>query len=242
MRHKSVRKLRRDHLKVHHVRTRSGQSSSDKHPVVELQRSIGNHAMQRLMRSEFIQPKLQDHTVDPAVDSVMHRPGVAVGYGRTGNLHGKTVGTFDGGKKWLEKLKIAPSTGCDCLGTHKCMIATATLAVKYNVRVTTTMPQMPGGLTQCEQRVVRAFMDNVLGPHEAKHKRLMETYNTTTRQPVEARGCGRDEAKSALDTEAELLHAAEAATREKDAISKSDAIDPFFDMYDTSSCDTPPRR
>lgn len=241
MRHKSMRKLHRDPAKGNHVQTRSRRSSSDKHRMLELQQSIGNHAMHRLISSDFIQPKPVDHTADRAAGSVMHRPGVAVGYGRTGNLHGKTVGAFDGGKKWLEKLQVSPSTGCDCLGTHKCMIATATLAVKYNVKVTTTMPQMPGGLSQCEQRVVRAFMDNVLGPHEAKHKRLMETYNTTTRRPIEARGCGRDEAKSALDTEAELLHAAEAATREKDAISKSDAIDPFFDMYDTSSCDTPRR-
>ncbi len=194
--------------------------------------------MQRLIRSEFIQPKSQDHTADHA-ESVLHRPGIAVGFGKVGNLHGKTEGAFDGGKKWLEKLKVSASTGCDCLGTHKCMIATATLAVKYNVKVTTTMPKMPGGLKECEQKVVQAFMDEVLRPHENRHKSLMETYNGTTRQPVEARGCGSDDAKSALDTEAELLHAAAAATREKDARSKSDAIDPFFDMYDTSVCDKP---
>lgn len=195
--------------------------------------------MQRLIRSEFIQPKLQDHASHRAADSVMPTPGIAVGHGRTGNLHGLTVGKFDGGKKSFEKLKISPSTGCDCRGTHKCMIATATLAIKYNVKVTITMPPMPKGLSPCEQKVVQAFMDTKLRRHEERHKTLMETYNTTTRQPVEARGCGRDEARSSLDTEAALLHSAEAPGREQDARSKSDAIDPFFDMYDTSPCDRP---
>jgi hypothetical protein len=142
--------------------------------------------MQRLLRSELIQPKPQDHTADHSA-SALHRPGIAVGYGKVGNLHGKTVGTFDGGKKSIEKLTISPSTGCDCLGTHKCMLATATLVVKYNVSVTTTMPKMPGGLTECEQKVVQAFMDNVLRPHEDKHKSLMETYNTTIRRGARLR-------------------------------------------------------
>lgn len=121
------------------------------------------------------------------------------------------------------------------------MIATATLAVKYDVKVTITMPDMPKGLTECEQKVVRTFMNNVLRPHEEEHKRRMETYNGTTRQPVKAQGCGTDDAKRSLDAEAELLHAAEAAQREKDAKAKSDRIDPFAEMYDTSSCDRPRR-
>jgi hypothetical protein len=169
----------------------------------------------------------------------MHIPGVAVNYGGSGNLHGKTDGKFDGGTKSLEKLKISPSTGCDCSGKQKCMKATATLAVTYNVKVTITMPPMPKGLTPCEQKVVRAFMNNVLLPHEKDHKRLLETYNTTTRRSIQALGCGRDEAKDNLETEAKTLHADEAAAREKEARSKSNAIDPFFDMYDTSKCDRP---
>ena len=203
---------------------------------MDLQRSIGNHAFQRLIRSEVIQPKLQDQTAERQADSVMHRPGVAVGFG---SLHGKTVGTFDGGKKSIEKLKISPATGCDCSGKQKCMLATATLAVKYHVNVTITMPPMPKGLSECEQKVVRAFMNNVLLRHEKEHKRLMETYNTTTRRPIQALGCGRSEAKDALKIEAATLHADEAAAREKEARDKSDAIDPFFDMYDTSKCDRP---
>lgn len=199
--------------------------------------------MQRVIRSPFIQAKLSTEAlVDDTLNQAASTPGVAVGHGRIGNLHGEAVPDFDGGKKSLENLKIAASTGCDCSGKQKCMLATATLTVKYNVKIKISMPPMPSGLSACEQGVVRAFMNNVLRPHENEHKRLREGYNNTTRRKIEARGCSSSEAKSALDTEAETLHADEAAAREQDAISKSNGIDPFIRAFDTSDCDNQPRR
>lgn len=95
---------------------------------------------------------------------------------------------------------------------------------------------MPSGLSKCEQDRVTAFFKNELRPHEEEHKRRFETYNGTTQRPIEARGCGQDGAKSALDTEAQRTHDDESAGREAAARQKSNAIDPFFRVVDLEGC------
>ena len=43
---------------------------------------------------------------------------------------------------------------------------------------------MPGGLSDCQERRVRDFLRNVLGPHEQEHARLLQTYDGTTSRAV----------------------------------------------------------
>jgi len=166
----------------------------------------------------------------------LRRPTSAVGYGGGPNLHGQADAVFDGGKKKISNLKTSRATGCDCAASQSCMKATGTLEVTYKVKVTITMPPMPSGLSKCKQDRVTAFFKNVLGPHEQKHKRGFETYNGTTRHPIEGRGCGQDEAKSALDTEAQRIYDDESAAREKAARQESDKLDPFFELVDFDGC------
>ena len=53
--------------KANHIPKRSGGSSSARHPLMELQQSAGNHTVQQLIRSSFIQTKLRVSTPeDPA--------------------------------------------------------------------------------------------------------------------------------------------------------------------------------
>ena len=163
-------------------------------------------------------------------------PSSAVGYGGGPNLHGQADAVFDGGKKKISNLKTSRATGCGCAASQSCMKATGTLGVTYNVKVTITMPPMPRGLSKCKQDRVTAFFKNVLGPHEQKHKRGFETYNGATRHPIEGRGCGQDEAKSALDAEAQRIYDDESAAREKAARQESDKLDPFFELVDFDGC------
>jgi hypothetical protein len=98
------------------------------------------------------------------------------------------------------------------------------------------MPPIPSNLSKCKQGRVAAFFKNELGPHEQEHKRRFETYNGTTRQPIEALGCGKAEAKSALDTEAQRIYDDESTEREKAARDYSGKVDPFFRVVDFNGC------
>ena len=335
MERQAVAKVQKRHNRVNRDQTKPARSSSSANPLLKLQRLIGNQAVQRLLRSPYIQTKLRvssprdpyEQEADRVADTAMRmserevkeeggeriqakalssqitrlvqreaelsneedeektiaaKPIIqravpaavreddeedtvatklatnrglsiqrlcsacedehsqthsAVGYGGVSGLHGKTDGKFDGGKKVIEKRKISRAAGCDCTAGSRCLKATGTLAVTYKVKVTIRMPGMPAGLSKCEQDLVKAFLRNKLGPHENEHKRRFETYNGTTRQPIEALGCGQADAKSSLDIEAERVHTDEAAAREKAAKEFSDKIDPFFGDVDFDRCE-----
>ena len=257
-----------------HLHRQSPASSSAGHPLLELQRSIGNQAVQRLIRSPYIQARLQiskpgdpfEHEADRVADTVMRMaepqstqeettriqekplatqmkghgltraPNSAVGHGGGPNFHGQADPDFDGGKKAIAQVKTSRATGCDCPGKEPCIKATGTLVVTYKVKVRITMPPIPSNLSRCKQARVAAFLKNELGPHEQDHKRRFETYNGTTRQSIEALGCGKAEAKSALDTEAQRIYDDESTEREKAARDSSGKIDPFFRVVDFDGC------
>jgi len=193
--------------------------------VVALQRAVGNRQVAQLLADLAAVP-----------EGPTRAPAVAVGHGGMSGLHGRTEGTFDGGKKAIANLKTAPATGCDCPAGQHCLTATATLVVTYKVAVTINMPPMPGGLTACKQKRVAAFLAGVLRPHEEEHKRRFETYNGVTRRPVEARGCGQRGVKTEIDNEAEKMHDEESTAREAAARKLSDDIDPFFRVVDFDGC------
>ena len=142
-------------------------------------------------------------------------------------LHGETSGHYDDGKSQILNPRVRRATGCDCPAEDPCLRATGTLAITYHVDVTTVMPDMPDGLNACQQRRVRAFLRDVLGPHEQEHARRIRTYNGATSHPFDIKGCGR----SALDTEVKTtlqqMHDDEAADRAAKADALSLAIDPF---------------
>lgn len=70
-----------------------------------------------------------------------------------------------------------------------------------------------------------------------EHKRRFESYNGVVRQPIDARGCGKDGAKNALDTEAERIHDDESAARQEPAKLYSGKLDPFVRAVDFEGCD-----
>jgi hypothetical protein len=86
---------------------------------------------------------------------------------------------------------------------------------------------MPGGLSECQQGRVRAFLRDVLGPHEQEHARRLRTYNGTTRRTYSITGCGRAGLESAMSSQLQQMHDDEAAARATASDQLSAAIDPF---------------
>ena len=107
------------------------------------------------------------------------------------------------------------------------MTGTGTLKVTYSVDVAITMPDMPAGLTPCQQGRVRDFLTDVLEPHEQEHAKRLRTYDGTTTRQFSVTGCGRGALDSAVNKKLQKMHNDEAAARADAAEKHSKAIDPF---------------
>ncbi|MEU0094969.1 hypothetical protein [Kribbella sp. NPDC006257] len=148
------------------------------------------------------------------------------------SLHGETKGNYDGGTSVVSKPKIVRAKGCDCPDEDPCLRATGTIAVTYHVDVDIRMPSVPDGLNECQEQRVRAFLRDVLGPHEQDHARRLRTYNGTTRRAYSITGCGKTGLEAELSTKLQEMHDTEAADRASKADDNSAAIDPFTRTID----------
>jgi hypothetical protein len=172
-----------------------------------LQRTVGNAAVRQLL------------TEPPRSTATVH------GGGPTSvSLHGDTTGAFDGGtSKWTAKSMKRAKSCTDCPDDNPCLHAVGSFTVTYHVDVTIRMPDMPDGLNECQQGRARAFLREVLGPHEREHARRFHTYDGTTMHRIDFTGCGT----SALNEHLQEIHDKEEAKRHSDAEALSAAIDPF---------------
>ena len=148
-------------------------------------------------------------------------------------LHGETEPHYDGGTSKIVDPKPRRAKGCtDCPPDQGCMRVTGTLVIDYKVDVTIRMPDVPGGLTPCQERRVRAWLRDVLGPHEQDHARRYRTYDGTTRRAFDITGCGQ----AAVQEKLQEMHDTQAEDRAKKADAHSLAIDPFTREIDLD-CD-----
>jgi hypothetical protein len=183
--------------------------------MLDLQRTIGNAAASQLVT----QPAQSSPTV--------HHGGPSV------SLHGDTTAEYDGGiSKWAPRSMKRAKDCTDCPEDNPCLHAVGTFKVTYNAKVTIKMPEVPDGLSECQQRRVRAFLRDVLRPHENEHARRFRTYNGTTTHPIDFTGCGT----AALQDHLQEIHDTEEAQRHSDAEALSAAIDPFNQPIDLD-CD-----
>jgi hypothetical protein len=174
-----------------------------------LQRIAGNSAVQQLI-------------------ATVGQPGQTVaaggGTGASVSLHGDTTSDYDGGTShWAPRSMRRAASCTDCPDDQPCLHAVGTFSVTYRANVTIRMPDMPDGLSDCQQRRVRAFLHDVLAPHEREHARRFHTYDGTTRHPIDFTGCGTD----ALNAHLQEIHDTEEQQRHSDADALSAAIDPF---------------
>jgi hypothetical protein len=174
--------------------------------VLELQQTYGNRAVSLLMR-----------TYD----------GNGNGNAPSISLHGQTTPSYDGGTSKILNPQVKRAKGCDCPVEEPCLTGTGTLQVTYKVDVTIVMPGVPGGLTACQERRVRAFLRDVLGPHEQDHARRLRSYDGTTRRPLTVKACGRQQLDTDVQSKIQQMHDDEHNQRATDADAKSAAIDPF---------------
>lgn len=193
----------------------SGPSKS--HRVVrELQRLAGNAAVCDILTRPH-QPSSTVHNGGPSV-----------------SLHGDTTAAFDGGtSKWTPKSMKRAKSCTECPEDDPCLHAVGTFNVTYKADVTIKMPDVPDGLTACQERRVRAFLRDVLGPHEREHARRFRTYDGTTTHRIDFTGCGT----TALQEHLQETHDKEEAKRHTDAESLSAAIDPFNKPIDLDCTD-----
>jgi hypothetical protein len=190
-----------------------GSGRSGEAAVLALQRQAGNRAVAELVTAARPTPR------STAAGGV--------------SLHGETEPHYDGGISKIVDPRPRRATGCkDCPPDQGCMRVTGTLVIDYHVDVTIRMPDVPGSLTACQQRRVRTFLRDVLGPHEQDHARRYRTYDGTTSRGFDITACGQ----SAVQEKLQEMHETEAEARAKKADAHSLAIDPFTREIDLD-CD-----
>lgn len=182
----------------------AGDSGSRAAGLLDLQRLSGNRAVSVLMS---------------VLDGNGNTPSI--------RLHGQTSGTYDGGTSSVLNRRVRRARDCDCPDESPCLTATGTLRVSYHVDVTIVMPEVPGGLTPCQERRVRDFLRHVLGPHEREHARRLRTYDGTTARPFTVTACGQQALTDDVNSTLQQMHDDEANQRATDADASSASIDPF---------------
>ena len=189
--------------------------------VMGLQSTAGNAAVQHALGALVVRP-----------DSLRGKATRVTAGGGSFSVHGKTDATFDGGTGKMVNQKAAPSKTCTDCPEGQCTHVTGTLALKYHVDVQVTMPDVPDGLSACEEAKVRQFINTTLRAHENEHVRRFETYNGAKNIPINITACGEDDAT----TQVQAIHDADEQKRQSDAQALSDAIDPFTKSIDLSDC------
>ncbi len=150
---------------------------------------------------------------------------------------GQTDATFDGGTGQTKNLKGVPAKGCSGCDDSECFTVTGTLQINYHVSTSVTLPEVPSGLTPCQEKRVRDAINTKLKPHEDKHVAAFETYNGTVNLPINYTGC-----KAGLADFVQVMHDADGAARESAARAKSAALDPFHISVNLDCEDEPPKK
>lgn len=166
------------------------------------------------------------------------RPASESAYGKSVHFDGKTDADFDGGVGQTKNLKAIPAKDCKDCSASECMTVTGSFEITYTVTTNVTLPDMPEGLTPCQQKRVKDAIDGVLAPHEQKHVKAFETYNGKVTLPITYTGC-----KDGLQQYLQDLNDADGIKRKAAAKAKSDALDPFFVNVDLDCVEpAPPKK
>ena len=164
------------------------------------------------------------------------KPSMWMDLGKSITVTGKTDATFDGGTGTTKNLKAVPAKDCSGCTGNECITVTGQLVITYNVSTSITLPDVPEGLTPCQQKRVRDAIDTKISPHEDQHVAAFNTYNGTVTLSINYTGC-----KAGLAQFVQDMHDADGATRKAAAKAKSAALDPFNVPIDLD-CEEPPKK
>lgn len=137
------------------------------------------------------------------------------------DVQGRTNANYDHGT-FTSSGSARASTGCEGCEGQECIDASGTITSVFTAHPVVTLPNVPGGLTQCETNAVQTFINTTLRQHEQQHVAAFRTYNGRVRTPYMFKGCRAD-----LDAFIQNLHNGVDTQRINAANALSDALDPF---------------
>ena len=155
----------------------------------------------------------------------------SIGWGTTSiSLHGKTVANYDEGIGNVINQKAVHAKDCPGCDDSKCINWSGALQLTFLASPTITLPSPSeyAHLRPCQQERVKAWIQNVLLPHERQHKAAFEKYNGTVNKPFRMKICQEDRSSDLV----QHLHDTENKRRKKIANDASDALDPFHTNID----------
>lgn len=120
------------------------------------------------------------------------------------------------------KGKTKSSDECTDCSAPDCISSSGTVISTFKSQPVITLPDVPDGLSKCEAKAVRKFINGTLKKHEQQHKKAFQTYDGVIKTPYEFTGC-----KSELGSLVQSIHDGIDAQRSTDANALSDALDPF---------------
>jgi Domain of unknown function (DUF4157) len=135
-------------------------------------------------------------------------------------VHGQTDANYKSSFKTSGKSK--PSDTCTDCTPPDCITSEGAVISSFKSNPVITLPDVPDGLSKCEAKAVRTFINGTLKRHEQQHKAAFKTYDGTVRTPYSFSGC-----RAELDSLVQSIHDGIDAQRSTDANALSDALDPF---------------
>jgi hypothetical protein len=136
------------------------------------------------------------------------------------NVQGQTDANYS--SSFATSGKTKSSTACtdcappDCVSTNGAVIST------FTAKPVITLPDVPDGLTACEEKAVRKFINGTLKRHEQQHVQRFRTYEGTVRTPLKFTGC-----RAELNSQVQAIHDGIDSQRAAEANAYSDKLDPF---------------
>jgi hypothetical protein len=114
----------------------------------------------------------------------------------------------------------APAKDCDGCSDAECVSNTGTVISTFTANPVITLPSVPDGLNECEQKAVQKFINTTLKAHEQQHVAAFNTYRGTVKTPYTYKGCA-----SGLDAHTADIHANVESARKAASDAKSAALD-----------------
>jgi hypothetical protein len=114
----------------------------------------------------------------------------------------------------------APASDCTDCAVEECVVNTGTVVSVFTANPQITLPSVPSGLNECEQKAVQQFINTTLRAHELQHVAAFNTYRGTVRTPYTYRGCA-----SGLDAYTQQIHDNIESARKTASDARSSALD-----------------
>lgn len=155
----------------------------------------------------------------------------SIGKGSTSiHLHGKTEAHYDNGIGNVINQKATRAKDCPGCDDNSCIIWSGIFQLTFLASPTIALP-LPSEyahLRPCQRKRVRAWIQNVLLPHENQHKAAFEKYNGTVNKPFSMKICQTERSSELV----QHIHDTENTRRKNIANTASDALDPFHTNID----------